>query len=451
MASDQQEAGSTSEGDYERDSLSLAGAVALGTGVMIGAGIFALTGQIAELSGEVFPAIFVVAALVSAVSAYGYVRMSNAYPSAGGIATFLEKAYGPGVVTGACALLMAFSMVINESLVARTFGTYVLRPFGLGDSGALVPVLAVGLIVVAFLVNISGNTVIQALSEITALIKIGGITLFAVAALWASGISFGGSGGGGGDVGSPTNLVAAVALGILAYKGFTTITNSGSELVDPDKNVGRAIVISLAICTGVYLLVALAVGSSLTVDEIVAARDFSLAEAARPALGDLGVGFTVAIAVVATVTGIVASVFAVSRMLAMVTKMGLIPHRHLGLPGRIQKHTLVYTVVLAALLAAFFDLSRIATLGAIFYLVMDVGIQWGIFRRLRHEIEANGAILLAAIALDLLALAGLVWLKATDDPLVVAVAAIGIAVIFVGEWFFLRNGPVEVSEPEGSG
>lgn len=37
---------------YKKNSLSLTGAVALGTGVMIGAGIFALLGQVAELSGN---------------------------------------------------------------------------------------------------------------------------------------------------------------------------------------------------------------------------------------------------------------------------------------------------------------------------------------------------------------------------------------------------------------
>lgn len=40
---------------YRKDSLTLVGAVALGTGVMIGAGIFALTGQMAEMTGGAFP------------------------------------------------------------------------------------------------------------------------------------------------------------------------------------------------------------------------------------------------------------------------------------------------------------------------------------------------------------------------------------------------------------
>ena len=55
---------------YRKDSLSLAGAVALGTGVMIGAGIFALLGQVAELAGAWFPYIFLIGAVISAFSAY---------------------------------------------------------------------------------------------------------------------------------------------------------------------------------------------------------------------------------------------------------------------------------------------------------------------------------------------------------------------------------------------
>jgi hypothetical protein len=57
-------------------------------------------------------------------------------------------------------LLMGYSMIINESLVARTFGTYTLQLFDAGNTDVLVPVLAVGLIVAAFLINIAGNRLI---------------------------------------------------------------------------------------------------------------------------------------------------------------------------------------------------------------------------------------------------------------------------------------------------
>ena len=80
--------------------LSLLGSVSLGTGVMIGAGIFVLMGQVAELVGELFPLAFLAAAIVIGFSAYSYVKFSNAYPSSGGIAMFMRKAYGPGTMAG---------------------------------------------------------------------------------------------------------------------------------------------------------------------------------------------------------------------------------------------------------------------------------------------------------------------------------------------------------------
>lgn len=422
---------------YDQGSLTLIGAVAMGTGVMIGAGIFALTGQVAELAGTWFPIAFLAAALIAALSAYAYVKLSNAYPSAGGIAMFLEKAYGRTFMTGACALLMYFSMVINESLVARTFGTYTLQLFDAEGMDWLVPALGVALLAFAFLVNILGNRLIQTLSFFMALVKIGGIVVFAVAGLWASGLSLESVSVAPQDTGLGSFL-GAVALAILAYKGFTTITNSGGEIKNPHKNVGRAIIIAIAICVAVYLLVTLAVGGNLSIDQIVSARDYALAEAARPAFGDYGLWFTVAFAIIATVSGVIASVFAVSRMLAMVTDMKLVPHSHFGMPGSIQKHTLVYTIVIAMVLTVFFDLSRIASLGAIFYIVMDIALQWGVLRYLSQDIGANKFIVIAAIALDALVLAALLAVKATTDPIVIYASVIGLVLIFAGERMFLR-------------
>lgn len=420
---------------YEEDSITLPGAVAMGTGVMIGAGIFALTGQIAELAGHLFPLSFVVGAIVTAFSAYTYIKVSNAFPSAGGIAMILRKAYGPTTVAASAALLMALSMVINESLVARTFGTYTLRAFGGDPDSVLVPVLGVGLIIFAYLVNASGNRSVGFLSIIMAVLKVGGIAIFGAAGLWASGITFEATGG---DAGA-TGFVASVALSILAFKGFTTITNSGAEVTDPHRNVGRAIVLSIAICVAVYLIVAFAVGSSLPLERIVAAKDYALAEAAEPALGQTGFYLTVALALVATASGLIASVFAVSRMLAMLTDMKMIPHSHFGMSGAIRDHTLVYTVVIAGFLTVFFDLSRIASLGALFYLVMDIIIHAGVYRHLREEIGARGSVLLMAITLDAVVLIAFAAMKWQSDPLIVIVGVIAMALVFAFERVFLAR------------
>ncbi|WP_150307808.1 APC family permease [Planctomonas psychrotolerans] len=422
--------------------LSLTGSVALGTGVMIGAGIFALVGQVAELAGGWVPWAFFAGAVVVAFSSYSYIRYSATNPSSGGIAMLLKAAYGPGVLAGSFSLFMYVSMILAESLLGRTFGTYVLRPFGMQDSPVWVPVLAVAAIAAAALVNLVGNRLVERSATVTAAIKIVGIAVLAIAGIAAAGLS---SLSGLFTVADRTapesgwaGFLAGVALCILAYKGFTTITNQGADLRKPERNIGRSILIAIGLCTVLYLLITVAVTGSLTVPQIVESRDYALAEAAEPLFGSWGVTLTVAIAVVATLSGLVASLFAVSKLYDMLRDMGQAP----GLPGRTgdQGHQSLYiTAGLAILMATFFDLSQIAALGAILYLAMDIAIHVGILRHLRGDVNATVWIPAVAIVLDVAVLVPFVALKAQSDPLTVVVTAI-VAVLIVGtQWLVVRH------------
>ncbi len=420
--------------------LSLLGSVSLGTGVMIGAGIFVLMGQIAELVGGLFPLAFVVGAGVSGLSAYSYVKFSNAYPSSGGVAKFLRKAYGPGVVTGTFSLLMYVSMVIAESLVSRTFGAYSLRLFDIESTSVLVPILGVSLIAVAFIINIAGNKIIEATANTTAIIKILGIAALAITGLVVGVIpSFElatTSSTNDGTLAVAGNFLAALALSILAYKGFTTITNQGGDIVNPERNVGRSIVISLLICVVIYVALALSVAANLSVDEIVKAKDYALAEAARPMFGEWGLWFTVFIAIVATVSGVFASVFSASRLLGMLGMMKQVP----GIKQRPGINpALIFTVLLAMSLTILFDLTRIAAIGAIFYLLMDIAVHWGLFRYLRGDINFNPFIPILAIIFDTVILVTFVVLKFNTDPLVLVAAAIGFIIIIIGQRLFMKS------------
>ena len=126
-------------------------------------------------------------------------------------------------------------------------------------------------------------------------------------------------------------------------------------------------------------------------------------------------------------------------MLAMLTEMKLVPHSHFGMPGSIQKYTLVYTVVLGLILTAFFDLSRIAALGIIFYLIMDIALHWRVLRYLREEVKASIWVPSMAIVMDLLALGGFVWVKLNSDPFVIGVAVATMIVIAVAAQVFLKS------------
>lgn len=421
----------------KNNKLSLIGSVSLGTGVMIGAGIFVLMGQIAELVGDLFPIAFIAGAIVVGFSSYSYVKFANAFPSSGGVVKFFNKSYGPGTTTGVYSLLMYASMVVTESLVAGTFGAYTLRLFPERFSG-YASILGILLLVTAYIVNILGNKVIGATATFTAIIKVAGIALLAIAGLVVYGFA---------DITGnyiPKNtealpqgirFVAALALAIFAYQGFTTITNQGGDIKNPHKNLGRSIIFSILICTVIYVALALAVAGGLSIPEIIEAKDYALAAAAQPIFGEWGSWITIAIAIVATFSGVIASVFSASRLLAMLSNMKQVPS--LKKIGKFKNPALIFTVSLAILLTVLFDLTRIASIGAIFYLIMDIAIHWGLFRHLRKEVDFLPIIPLIAIVLDVAVLSAFLYLKYLNDPLVLIVAAIGIILILVAERLFM--------------
>jgi amino acid transporter len=228
-------------------------------------------------------------------------------------------------------------------------------------------------------------------------------------------------------------------LSLLSFKGFTTITNNGDEIVEPKKNIGRAIIISISLLTVIYVFMSWAVSSSLPIKEIIAAKDYSLAEAARPTLGKYGVWFTIGIAILATITVCIGSVFAVSRMTTMLTDMNLIPHSHFGMKGNVHRHMLVYIIVIGIVLTVIFDIGRIASIGAIFYIVMDIIFQYGILKKIKKEIKAKTPILVASIGFDLIVLAAFVWYKMKSDLMIIIISLVSIIIIFIGEKLFLEK------------
>lgn len=425
--------------NYKKNSISLIGAVGLGTGVMISAGIFALLGQIAELSSKWFPLIFIVGAVVTLFSSYSYIKFSQNYPSAGGIGMYLVKAYGKRAFATLGALMMILSMVINQSLVARTFGSYTMQLFGGSTNNWIIPVLGVGLLLFSLIINLLKNNFIQTFTSIMSLIKILGLILFSFGGLYAARFAF--------SLSETTSqapelsivhYIAAIALAVIAFKGFTTITNNGEEINKPKVNVGRAIIISIIVSLTLYMLISFAVSSALSVVEIIDAKDYALAEAAKPVFSGLGLWFTVILAIIATITAIIASVFAVSRLIAMLADMDMIPHKKFSKNIKTQQQTTLYTVGLAMILTILFDLTRIASLGAILYLSMDMMIHYGLAKKLKDEISSNRYIVWTAFTLDAIVLSAFLYIKITTDLLVVIIAVLTIILLYSMQLLFLK-------------
>ncbi len=95
------------------------------------------------------------------------------------------------------------------------------------------------------------------------------------------------------------------------------------------------------------------------------------------------------------------------------------------------------------------ETNRIASLGAFFYLVMDIIIHFGVFWHLREEIDAKGWVLLTAIALDAVVLAAFAAMKWQSDPLIVLVGIVGMGLAFSVVRVFLGRNPARQGAQDG--
>ena len=119
------DAGSSGSGRAPTQQITLRGAVFLGIGAMVGAGIFALLGQAGAIAGSAVWISFLAAGLVSLALGYAMAKMGTHYPSSGGLITYLIQGFGNGRLVGVAAWLgYLTAIVVVGAMVAVSFGEY---------------------------------------------------------------------------------------------------------------------------------------------------------------------------------------------------------------------------------------------------------------------------------------------------------------------------------------
>ncbi|MDK2383380.1 MAG: APC family permease, partial [Candidatus Korarchaeota archaeon] len=118
--------------------------------------------------------------------------------------------------------------------------------------------------------------------------------------------------------------VYAATIFFLSYTGFGLITNASEDIEDPEKNVPRAIYLSLLIVTLVYVSISVVAVGNLPVEELIKAKEYALAEAAKPFLGSLGFTFISVGALFSTSSAINATTFLLVYIFAILSHLKLI-------------------------------------------------------------------------------------------------------------------------------
>ncbi len=350
--------------------------VAIGIGGMIGGGIFAVLGLAVELARGGTPVAFALAGVVALITSYSYARLSVAFPSQGGTVEFLNQAFGSGILAGGLNVLLLLSYVVMLSLYARAFGSYAasflpeaIRPIWTHVFICLIVLL------LAFLNGI-GTSIVGKTEEFIVGFKVIILLFFVGAGLWSVTIQ---------SLkpvawSPPLQLIAGGMIIFLAYEGFELIANTAADVRHPRRVLPRAYLTAVSVVIVLYVLIAIIVVGNLPWGQIVAAKDYALAVAARPFLGQPGFILIAIAALLSTASAINATLYGASRISYIIAKEGELPEE---LEKKVWNRPLegLFSVCALTLLAAnLFDVSRISMMGSAGFLIIFVAVNASILR-----------------------------------------------------------------------
>jgi APA family basic amino acid/polyamine antiporter len=284
-----------------------------GVGIILGAGIYSVLGAAAQLADGALWWSFAICGGVALLTALSYAELASASPKASAEFTYLRRALprwpAVGLVTG---LLVALSGAATAATVAMAFAGYL---------GALVDTpsapVAWGLLAAATLLNVAGVKQASWVNAAFTLVEAGGLVLFIALGATSSRL-------GAAFASAPTIAVLpAAALVFFSFLGFENIANLAEESREPERDLPRAMFLSLAIATVLYVLVAVAALALASPDDL-AASEAPLADAARShsswIAGALG-----GIALFATANTALVSLLVAARVVFGIAREGELP------------------------------------------------------------------------------------------------------------------------------
>jgi APA family basic amino acid/polyamine antiporter len=331
-------------------------------GDVLGAGIYALVGEVgAEVGGAIWTA-FAVALLLAVFTAFAYAELVTKYPQAAGAALYVNKAFRAPFVT----FLVAFAVMASGVTSAATLSTAFAGDY-LGEFVDLpTTVAALGLLAIVMLINVRGISESVKVNLLLTAIEVGGLILICVIAAAAVG-----DGSSAVDTGRafefkegesvPIAILSGAALAFYALIGFEDSVNVAEETRDPRRSYPRALFGALAIAGVIYLAVSML--ASMTVPT------GKLAESSGPLLevaqvGPLAMDTKVfsAIALFAIANGALINLIMASRLTYGMSREGIVPRAFSRvLPGwRTPIVAILFTTALCGVLIAIGDLETLA-------------------------------------------------------------------------------------------
>jgi amino acid transporter len=294
-----------------------------GVGDILGAGIYALVGKVAGVSGSASWAAFTVALAVAGLTALSYAELGGRFPRSAGESFFAQEAFGRRGLALLVGWVVLCSGILSLATVSVAFAGYM---------GGLVPGLPPRLTIVAILgllaaINLRGMRESSTTNIIATLVELSGLLIVIVTGALFIGRSADTSVAKTIELGQAVGwreIASGAALGFFAFIGFEDMVNVAEEVKDPARNMPRAILFALLVAGIVYLLVVI-VATTVLAPESLAAADAPLLAVVERSTNMVPGGLFSLIALFAVAnTGLLNFIMG-SRLIYGMSRQGLLP------------------------------------------------------------------------------------------------------------------------------
>lgn len=407
--------------------IGLAGAISIGIGGMVGGGIFAVLGEAVSLAHGGTPMAFFVAGMVALLTSYAYAKLSVKYPSQGGTVVFIDKAFGNNIASGSVNLMLWLSYLVTIALYAVAFASYALTFFHDNTSTLIKHVLISAAVLLPTAINlVSASFVSKSETAIVALklVLLVVIIVFSIAYVDPELVA-------PAHWGSMSSIFAAGMIIFVAYEGFELIANSAEDVQNPERNLPIAFYTSVILVFVLYVLIGIITVSTIPEEQLLSAKDYALAIAAKPALGQTGFVVIAIAALLATFSAINATIYGNARLGYVLAREGQLPEIFDKKVWNEPVMGVVVTAAISVLMANAINLKEIAIIGSASFLFIFALINASAFK-LREEIGGSRYIYIVAVLLSVTALMTLLinTFESNFRAIFVFVAFICVSVLF---------------------
>jgi len=358
-----------------------------GVGVTVGAGIFALSGEVVGLAGNQAPLAFLIAAIIAGITAVSYAVQSKDAPKAAGEALYIRLAFGNTLSVGV-GLLLVVSAIFSSAAIAVSFSNYMQHMLPIPASALIL--MSITLITFVACKGIKETVVFAA---IITLIEVGALLAVIVVGLpqVIDSQSIVATLMPEGNFAAMAPILSGAVIAFFAFIGFEDIVNMGEETVQANRNLPIAIMATLGITLLIYLLV------SIVCVFIPDRAAFLSSTAPLAYVFESSTGYNPWIisfcAAIAMINGILVQIVMSSRVLYGLAQANSLP----SILGTVNTRTqtpvtaILLVAVLVGLLALTFSLVHLATYSSVVLLIVFSAVNLALWKRGKSDPKSSFA------------------------------------------------------------